>query len=605
MPGSVLPYARAHEDTALAETRQRFLTEGSVEPSRVRRTILASWWRSRQSNVAADRIDLQYTRDPDLDTPLTRSAQPVLQHLHDQLDGQALSIVLTNSTGMVLTRMTADAALEARLDAVHLVPGVSYAEDRVGTNGIGTALEVGRSAYVFGHEHYAESLEELACAAVPVRHPISGKTVGAVDLTCWRKDAGPLLMTLARTTAEQVRQALLTDSGMREIELLHEYLRACRRSAGMVFALNNDVVMMNEPARQRLSPADQAALLQHAAEGLTGRRESVTVDLPSGMSVRLHTRLISSSGRTAGGVVDAKVIEHEAPGEVAGGAAGRMLLPGLVGSGTLWRRACTEVEQACQSGDWFAVEGEAGVGKLSVLRAVHQRLHSTGRFSVLDGAEAKDARWLTEARRTLADLDGTVVLRHLDRLGRPTLRALAEALAHSRPLRTQVAVTVRPGEATGDLAALLRMFPSTVQVPPLRHHIEDVQQLVPFLLMRLAHGANLTCSSEAMAVLLRSSWPGNVEQLLTVLRRAVQVRRTGTIVSADLPPETRTLSRRRLTTLESMERDAIVRSLLDSGGNKTDAARALGISRATIYRKIHEYGVIAPAEPKALTRLAR
>ena len=48
---------------------------------------------------------------------------------------------------------------------------------------------------------------------MPIHHPISGKTVGAVDLTCWRKDAGPLLLTLAKTTAEQIRQALLADAG--------------------------------------------------------------------------------------------------------------------------------------------------------------------------------------------------------------------------------------------------------------------------------------------------------------------------------------------------------------------------------------------------------
>ena len=54
----------------------------------MRDTILASWWRSRRWNVAADHIDLSYTRDPDLDTPLTRSAMPILRHLRENLEGQ-------------------------------------------------------------------------------------------------------------------------------------------------------------------------------------------------------------------------------------------------------------------------------------------------------------------------------------------------------------------------------------------------------------------------------------------------------------------------------------------------------------------------------------
>jgi transcriptional regulator of acetoin/glycerol metabolism len=75
----------------------------------------------------------------------------------------------------------------------------------------------------------------------------------------------------------------------------------------------------------------------------------------------------------------------------------------------------------------------------------------------------------------------------------------------------------------------------------------------------------------------------------------MQKRRTGSIQPADLPPECWTVSRRLLSPLESMERDAIVQGLLDYQGNKVKAAKSLGMSRATIYRKIHEYGIVTPA----------
>jgi Transcriptional activator of acetoin/glycerol metabolism len=151
---------------------------------------------------------------------------PILRHLRENLEGQAISVILTDANGVVLSRMTADTDLDRHLDSVMLAPGFSYAEEFVGTNGIGTALEGGQPAHVFGHEHYAENLEDLACAGVPIHHPISGKTVGAVDLTCWRRDAGSLLLTLAKSTAEQIRQQLLADAGTRELELFNEYLRA-------------------------------------------------------------------------------------------------------------------------------------------------------------------------------------------------------------------------------------------------------------------------------------------------------------------------------------------------------------------------------------------
>src|SRR5438045_2169148 len=237
------------DDSRLARVRERFRTAEPIEPGQVRDTILASWRRCREWHVAADRIDLSYVRDPDLDTPLTRNALPVLQSLRESVQGEAVSVILTDAHGVALSRLTADHDLERHLDSIQLAPGFSYAEEFAGTNGIGTALESGQAAHVFGHEHYAEHLEDLACAAAPVRHPVSGKIIGAVGLTCWRKAASALLIALAHSTVGQITQALLNDSGTGEAQLLQEYLRACRHSGGIIFAIDNDLVRMNRYAR--------------------------------------------------------------------------------------------------------------------------------------------------------------------------------------------------------------------------------------------------------------------------------------------------------------------------------------------------------------------
>ena len=150
------------------------------------------------------------------------------------------------------------------------------------------------------------------------------------------------------------------------------------------------------------------------------------------------------------------------------------------------------------------------------------------------------------------------------------------------------------GAATGDLTGLLRLFPAAVEVPALRHHGEDLRELVPFFLGRLGQQARISCSPAAMQLLLRHSWPGNAAQLWQVLRQVAQRRRTGQILPEDLPPECWTVSRRVLSPLESIERDAIVAALLDHGGSKIAAAGALGMSRATIYRRIHDYGIVTP-----------
>ena len=453
----------------LAVARERFLSGESVASGEVRETILASWRRCREWKVAADRIELRYVRDPSLDTPLARSALPVLQDLRELLEGQPISVILTDAAGVALTRLTADHDFERHLDGIHLAPGFSYAEEYVGTNGIGTALESGRPACVFGHEHYAEGLEDLACAAAPIHDPISGKTVGVVDLTCWRRDADALLIALAKTTADQVTQALLAAASAPEVELVQEYLRACRHSSGIVLARNSDVVMMNDYARQVLDPGDQVVLLGQAAEALAARRSSaVAVELPTGARARIYCRPVPGDGRS-GGVVHVKLIDSGSRPTAAVSAPARMFLAGLVGFGPLWLRGCQHVDAACAAGEWLALEGEPGVGKLAVLRAVHQRRNPAGRFRVLDAGQAAGQDWQVGARAELLNGEGSLVIRHVDQLSARRRHALSAALQEARAARRQqllwVAVTLSQAGPGGDLAGLLRFFPSTVELP--------------------------------------------------------------------------------------------------------------------------------------------
>ena len=588
----------APDGDGVAVSRVRFLTAEPVEPGRVRGSILASWRRSKGQRVVADHVQLDEQVTPDVDSPLTRSAEPVLLELRERLDGQPVSIILTDQTGLVLRRLTGDHDLERGLDRVWLAPGFSYAEKYVGTNGIGTALEVGGPAQVFGHEHYAENLEQFGCAGVPIRHPLSGRTVGALDLTCWRKDAGPLLLALAKTTAEQIRQALLTEAGGGQLALFQEYLRTCRRQAGAVFALDGDAVMMNGYAHSMLDPADQAALLEHATAAVSaGRRWAVDVDLPTGLTARLHCRPVAGAGPTAG-VVHVRVGSRPTLAPKAWPVAPRAPLIGLVGSAPRWLRACDAVDLVLRAGEWLALEGEPGVGKMALLRAMHARHQLTGRLVVLDAADAaSNPRWLDAVGAALAEDARHVVIRHVDQLDSRRLRRLTTLLeparAKERVRPPWVGVTLAGGDQE-PLDRLLRLFPSSVEVPPLRLHSEDLPQLVDHLLGRLGTGDRLSCSPEALQLLLRASWPGNIEQLQQTLRVVVRHRRTGVIRPEDLPPDARTVSRRRLTPLESIERDAIMQSLGDAHGDKGVAARSLGMSRATIYRKLRSYGIVDP-----------
>lgn len=257
---------------ALARARSAFLGAEPFDPGAVRAPILASWTRSRDRAVPLVAGHIPYQRDLDDDTPLVRAAGRVLTTLEDVLAAEPVSMVLCDSVGTVLRRWTGDDRLERHLDRVSLARGFSYAERHVGTNGIGTALESGVPARVVGHEHFAENLEHLACAAAPVRHPVSGEVAGVVNLTCRARDAGVLLLTTITSIAGQIRQALLEDLGRHERALLAELLAGLqdgtRPQVLPAMRLTGADLPRQRPAGRSTSPAFAAcsrAVARHAA----------------------------------------------------------------------------------------------------------------------------------------------------------------------------------------------------------------------------------------------------------------------------------------------------------------------------------------------------
>lgn len=579
-----------HADTPTdaQRAREQFLSTGALQPDAVASSVLNSWQRSRELHVHPDRVELPYVRDPDTDTPLMHAAAPVLRRMAEDLSDQSVSVVLTSADGLVLDRVAADTEFERVLDDVRLARGYSYAEEFAGTNGIGTALETGRPAFIRGSEHYVGTLGGLACAGSPIREPVTRRILGVIDLTCRARQADPLLFVLAKSAGSQIEDRLRTMNNETETALLDAYLKQSRRYPGGVLAIGGDVVLMNRYLRQALDAADQTVLLDHAAELTRSSFTSTTVaHLPSGASVK-----ISAAERIIVGVRSDSVVFHVSV-HVAESIPVRSSqhIPRLAGQSSSFRRSAQQVERCYRDREWVVIEGERGSGRTYLGYSVVHFVTPERSIPVLhidnfDTPESFVAAFESETDSA----DFAVIVSDVDELPDEVLNPMA-AIMQTRAGRGWIAATTST-ERDSQLVDLLMLpfFTHTVTVPALRHRIEDLQELVPMILNELSRG-EARMDGEAMRQLAKLPWPGNIAQLRHVLTETVRRQRSGVIGVDKLPAECRSVPRRKLTPLEAMERDAIVRSLLENDGNKADAAAALGMSRATIYRKIKDFGI--------------
>src|SRR5258708_3785044 len=508
--------ASADVSKAVGGAREQFLTVGSLDAVNLRPGVLDSWRRSRDLHVHQDRVDLPFVREPDTDSPLAHAAIPVLRRVADDLAAQAVSVILTSADGVVLERVSSDATITRALDSVRLSRGYSYAEEFVGTNGIGTSLETGRPTYIRGAEHYMGTLGRLACAGAPIRDTITGKVVGVIDLLAHASDM---------LGSDAVRTAL--------------------------------------------------------------------VELPSGSSAKITAvERVPIRGRGSSVVFQVRLAAEETTHPFGVGSPTRPSIPGLAGRSSSWHRCCQQVERCCRDQDWVVLDGESGSGRAKIAQAVAQHVNAEKMVRVLRIENFTGADDFVSELVAATDYDHfAIVIADVQRLPDEVLETAAGVL-QSCAGRGWIAATMNSANHSPLVEMLLLpFFTHTVTVPALRHRIEDLEALVPVLLREIPRGADVQLASEAMRQLGKLPWPGNVAQLRHVLVETVAQQRSGVIQPEKLPPECRSLARRKLSQIESLERDAIVRSLQENGGNKTDAANALGMSRATIYRKVKDFGI--------------
>jgi len=298
-------------------------------------------------------------------------------------------------------------------------------------------------------------------------------------------------------------------------------------------------------------------------------------------------------------------------------------LPAIVTRSRAMQQVMSIVERVAPANASVLITGEHGTGKEVIARVLHaasaRRTHAfvavnAGGLSegVLESELFGHVRGaFTDARTDRAGCfeiadGGTLFLdeisnmpqNHQARLLRVLQTGEFHPVGSSRPKRVDVRVLAATNVDVARAATsgafredlLYRLNTVEIRLPPLRDRRDDIPDLAAQFLARAGGGKKL--SPDAMQALLDHGWPGNVRELEHVIERALLLAQGDDIEVADLALRSRGDGPRlEEMTLEQVERYLIERALASQGGNVSEAARVLGLSRSALYRRLASLGV--------------
>lgn len=255
---------------------------------------------------------------------------------------------------------------------------------------------------------------------------------------------------------------------------------------------------------------------------------------------------------------------------------------------TGWAQALHQASTALAAGRVVAAVGEAGAGRVTLLSQALRRVRPRSRILSASAPAPQDLEpWLMLWTPEVGKPDTAVIVGDIDVLPLWAADRLAQLLVAGEGVPI-----VLTAERLEDVPApLLPLIETVVQLPALRERPEDVVPIALHVAAR-ARGREVEITTAARRALTDHAWPGNVTELVRVIRHAAM--RADVIDVRHLPPSVLSAVSRRLSRIERFERDEIVRALSCPGTTMQQAAEHLGMSRATLYRKVSQYGVHVP-----------
>lgn len=541
-----------------------------------------------------------------------RIASDAVARLHERVRGADYCVLLTDAQGRTIDYRV-ESAIRNDCRKAGLYLGTCWSEGEEGTCGVAAVLTAKAPVTVHKRDHFRAAFIGLTCTAAPVFDPL-GELLGVVDVSALQspddRRSQHLIRQLVEQTAREIENAFFMHSAQG-----HWVMRA-HGTPGYVESQPDYLLAWDADGRLQ-------AINSLARQRLVERLGRLPEHIGELFDIDQLRRVSASSAQRLPGL---------------GGLYGRVSAPRQRQRAQPLRQAQdARIEQhlrlATRVKDCnlaVLVQGETGAGKEVFARQLHQQSQrGDGPFVTLNCAAIPESLIESELfgyvagaftgasskgmQGLLQQADGGTLF--LDEIGdmplnlqTRLLRVLAEGevapLGAARRERVDIQVICATHR---DLAAMVedgrfredlyfRLANARFELPPLRER-EDRLGLIHQLLAEEAGACavEVVLADDALQALLVYRWPGNLRQLRQVLRYACAVSEGGQVQLQDLPQEVRGEA---VASPESSvscpARQLLLDALIRHRWKPADAARALGISRATLYRRVHEHRIEMP-----------
>jgi len=629
----------------LQQARQLFFRRGERPDGLVDALIVRSWERCQRFGLSEshaipgreslDRLALK--TEQERNRYLLLQGRPIMEHVYEQIRESGSMVILADANGLLLETV-GDPDFVDRAGRIALSAGASWDENQRGTNAIGTALAEEAPTAVLGAEHFFENNAFLTCCASPIFGP-DGRLIGVLDISGDYRNQQRHTLGLVRLSSLLVEKRLFECLHASDLLVCFhpraDYLGSPKEGLAAV-SPDGQILAMNRAGLDILGIRQVDAVhrdfwlvFENSLATLIDRlrhKSQATGELSvNGKLLSLQLRGQLPPANMAGRVYNEPAAER-GPRPAAGAPTPSITLDSLNTGDERLQMAIDRARRILGRDIPILIQGESGAGKELFAKGFHNSgPRQAGPFVALNCASIPEnlieselfgyaGGAFTGARKEGAP--GKIQQAHggtlfLDEIGdmplnlqARLLRVLQERcvtpLGSTRAIQVDISLVCATHRRLREEVALgtfredlyYRLNGLCVTLPALRERT-DLRQLVRKLAAGEAgQAAPVQFTEGALLAIENYAWPGNIRQLYNVIRVAIALLDDGVtmIDESHLPEElfeTAPATPGSATgSLEAIGRDAAWRTLESAGGNISAAARQLGISRNTLYRKL-------------------